>query len=1403
MTFKQPIKAISLRSVITFDFANKVYVYLIRTNNSSIFEIAKLLRPYVRHRIGFLVYRMYRIITKYITQRLTAFQELSKYRWSPKYSIGDLGRYQIALQDATSILSHLERYSPTHRFWTTYLPFVSPLKDRKTILLLVHKVNQPVSIGVYRLVANLYLRTLRDLTCPDYILLLLLNDRGSMKWVVVKTEEQSSREASKFVRILFRFLKKVDEKSATEGSDVIDSLDEIYEKTVEETEETEEKKEEPKSEITISGTKVRIEKDVKVPTTVSKEKEVRKAVSIAKPILRKRDKTQIVKRATIHKRIEPITQYIKQRVLTTTIRTPDRKTITNDVRWDSLLKYGIDVENTTVNENIRHIKTITLPATESVLGDYLVNNRLVRVVDHVKSTQNRTTDIFYSMISKCLSEWNMKLDKYEESTGTYRELSNIHTTGKLINVEWSDGDLKHRAQFFFPQVDEAGRIKFGDNYYSLVGQLYPTPIQSVKPGIVRLHTLNGIMIFERKKNVTTVDYIGCTLSPPLVYILLSDEGIGWESLMKKYKITYRVLDTSTISDKSLQDALKDTVHTHIASNKIIVFPELSGLQEHIVNCLFGLTRIDKHYKNLESKSLEPLSKSWFSELVNILNGRDNASYFFELRARIFIDPITEEFLKQEGYPADLKDLVLRICEILFEKPDFVKGPKNDLRNMRLRTYEQIIHLAYDMFVDSNIEYLRNRDLYNRKWPIDIKATTFMGKLLSGFRGFRLVESSNPLEEIVTQNRLDFRGYEGLEEESITLDNRYLHDTYKNVIDPIDTPEGHLIGVSNVAANGFAVLTEQGLLVSEPIKESKGRLLGPALSLVPFANKNEATRLMMSASQLKQPLLIEGLEPPAVLTGYENLISAQSSSTHVLRSPVEGTVVKIIHKDSFTEVTIKDNKGKEHTIAYESVRIGRSGIGKHSYLRKTLHVKEGEKVKKQQIIASTPWISKDELYSYGKNVFAVLCSYKGLTYEDGIVVSETLIDDLSSKHLDVYKCYLSPEDRLVFFGVNQVGQRVEPGEVLVSATSKDFYNYLESDLFEHDTIVITEAGYKIVSLVDGVVEFVNVYLSSKHENTIITRSAEHAKQFKKGVDVYYKNKPLEGLYIEIGVSYNMPLQVGDKLSTRHANKGVVSKILPEKEMPYVRSFNRRADVVFNDAAIIDRALSGVLLEMYTTKISYKLATMLLDASKNSRKFEQLEELSNLLAPFGPHNVSMYRAIFYDKHIREKVLEFVKKTGFYPIVVTPTQNVKNSEVVKSLHLLNIPLKDDIVIGGHTIRGVSGWIYLLKLEHLSFFKLKARAIGPYDVRTGQPIGGKLGGQKLGEYDFANLASWDVESVLNEFRMENIIEKKVLYSKIIEKGYVSLEELKKTKTLTEDVIQEGSLRMLDVYLKSILLDI
>ena len=648
----------------------------------------------------------------------------------------------------------------------------------------------------------------------------------------------------------------------------------------------------------------------------------------------------------------------------------------------------------------------------------------------------------------------------------------------------------------------------------------------------------------------------------------------------------------------------------------------------------------------------------------------------------------------------------------------------------------------------DLDIVTPQSLINTK-PITSSIREFFGSSqLSQF-----MDQTNPLSELTHKRRISALGPGGLSRERAGFEVRDIHYTHYGRLCPVESPEGPNIGLIS-ALSSFAKIDEYGFIetpyrkidpethratdeveymsadvednyiiaqASEPMDEngefindrirvryrneiievekdrvqyidvSPKQLVSIAAAMIPFLEHDDAKRALMGSNMQRQAVPLLTTEAPIVGTGME--YRAAKDSGILILAEDDGVIEKV----TGDAITVKYNNGK--TVVHKLRKFKRTNGG--TCINQRPMVKKGEIVKKGDAIADGPATKNGEM-ALGKNCLVAFSTWEGYNYEDAILLNERLVkeDVFTSIHIEEYDCEcrdtkLGPEEitrdipnvgddvlkDLDENGIIRIGAEVRPGDILVGKVTPKG----ETELTAEERLLRAIFGEKSREVRDTSLRVPHGEAGTIVDIKIFDR--DNSDELGPGVNQV----------IRCYIAQKRKISVGDKMSGRHGNKGVVSRILPEEDMPFLPD-GTPVDVVLNPLGVPSRMNLGQVLEVHlgaaARELGWKIATPVFDGATEEEITELLEKAGR--TPDG-------KTVLYDGRTGEK---FDK-----PVTV-------------------------------------GIMYMLKLHHLVDDKIHARSTGPYSLVTQQPLGGKaqFGGQRFGEMEVWALEAYGAAHTLQE---------------------------------------------------------
>ena len=645
---------------------------------------------------------------------------------------------------------------------------------------------------------------------------------------------------------------------------------------------------------------------------------------------------------------------------------------------------------------------------------------------------------------------------------------------------------------------------------------------------------------------------------------------------------------------------------------------------------------------------------------------------------------------------------------------------------------------------------------------------------------QFMDQNNPLAELTHKRRLSALGPGGLSRDRAGFEVRDVHYSHYGRMCPIETPEGPNIGLISYLAT-FARINEYGFIeapyrkvdketgkvtdevvymtadmednyivaqANESLTEdgyfanpkvaaryrdkileiereridfmdvSPKMVVSVATSMIPFLENDDANRALMGSNMQRQAVPLMKTERPFVGTGMEYK-AAVDSGVCVLAE--QDGVVSAVSAD---EVVIIDNDKQEKHV-YKLTKFKRSNQG--TCINQKPIVAVGETVKKGQVLADGPATADGEI-SLGKNALIGFMTWEGYNYEDAVLLNERLVreDVFTSIHIEEYEIEcrdtkLGPEEitrdipnvgddalkDLDDRGIIRIGAEVHPGDILVGKVTPKG----ETELTAEERLLRAIFGEKAREVRDNSLKVPHGEAGIIVDVKIFTR--ENCDELSPGVNQA----------VRIYIAQKRKISVGDKMAGRHGNKGVVSRILPEEDMPFLED-GTPLDIVLNPLGVPSRMNIGQVLEVHlgmaAKALGWHIMTPVFDGAHEDDIRACFREANQLHLA---HNDDEFVLNPMDKVINPKRLEMCEDGKFTLYDGRTGEKFDNRVTV-------------------------GYMYYLKLHHLVDDKIHARSVGPYALVTQQPLGGKaqFGGQRFGEMEVWALEAYGAAYTLQE---------------------------------------------------------
>ena len=735
---------------------------------------------------------------------------------------------------------------------------------------------------------------------------------------------------------------------------------------------------------------------------------------------------------------------------------------------------------------------------------------------------------------------------------------------------------------------------------------------------------------------------------------------------------------------------------------------------------------------------------------------------------------------------DILESVRYIVNLHAGKPGYDVDDIDHFGNRRVRTVGELIQnqiriglsrmerVVRERMTTQDVDSITPQTLINIR-PVVAAIKEFFGSSqLSQF-----MDQTNPLAGLTHKRRLSALGPGGLSRERAGFEVRDVHPSHYGRMCPIETPEGPNIGlIGNLST--YAQINEFGFLMSPYRKANKGivsdeivyltadeedvyiiaqanaaltksgrfkddrilcrapklgeevsmvgakdvdfmdvsprQTVSVATALIPFLEHDDANRALMGSNMQRQAVPLVRPEAPLVATGME--FRAAKDTGDVVSSKTAGTVSYV----DAQQIEVKDSKGKKEL--YKLEKFGRSNQG--TCINQRPLVTEGEHVNRNQVIGDGPCTDEGEL-SLGRNLLVAFMPWEGYNVEDAIVVSERLVSDdlLTSIHIEEHEVEarstkLGDEEITADIpnvqeevlkdldedGVIRIGAKVKAGDVLVGKVTPKGETELTAEekllraIFGEKAREVRDTSLKVPHGESGKVIGVKVF------------SRENGDELSPGVNEL----------VRVNVAERRKIREGDKLAGRHGNKGVISKVLPIEDMPFMED-GTPVDMVLNPLGVPSRMNIGQVLETHLGWAAYEG----IDS----------DETTYVATPV------------FDGATEKEIVQSLKKAGLPETGKAKLYDGRSGE----------PFENEVTVGQ---------IYIMKLIHLVDDKIHARSTGPYSLVTQQPLGGKaqFGGQRFGEMEVWALEAYGAAYALQELltvKSDDVVGRVKVYEAIV----------------------------------------
>jgi DNA-directed RNA polymerase subunit beta len=988
--------------------------------------------------------------------------------------------------------------------------------------------------------------------------------------------------------------------------------------------------------------------------------------------------------------------------------------------------------------------------------DWFLREGLREVFHDVSPIQDFTGNLVLEFLDYTLGEPKYSVEECKERDVTYA--APLRVKVRLINKE--TGEVKEQEVFMgdFPLMTEKGTFIINGAERVIVSQLVRSPgvyfAEQLDPSGKKIYTATIIpnrgawLEFETDVNDHVFVRVDRTRKIPVTVLV---RALGYSSnvmIIDLFEGNKYIQETLTRDNTDSEEEALVEIYKRLRPGEP---PTVESARSLLHSLFFDPKRYD-----LANVGRYKIWKKLKHDVLYRFNddGQGQMEWDPYLKREV---PKNREFIR-ELTPGDIIATIkylLRLMDGEGQVDDI-----DHLGNRRLRSVGELLQNQFRIGLSRMERVVRERmtiqdvDVITPQVLINIRPVVAAIKEFFGSSQLsQFMDQTNPLAELTHKRRLSALGPGGLSRERAGFEVRDVHHSHYGRMCPIETPEGPNIGLIGslscyarinhfgfietpyrkvnkeerrvtdeivyltadeeedlVIAQANAPVDENGYFLEDRVNARHGheiivvpvdrvdymdvspkQVFSVATSLIPFLEHDDANRALMGANMQRQAVPLIKAEAPLVGTGLEYKAARDSGVVVIAKN--SGVVERV----TANEIVVRTDSGKLDT--YKLIKFARSNQG--TCINQKPIVNKGDRVEAGQVIADGPSTDQGEL-ALGRNVLVAFMPWEGYNYEDAILVSEKLVKDdyFTSIHIEEYECdardtKLGPEEitrdipnvgeeilkDLDERGIIRVGAEVRPGDILVGKVTPKGETELTAEerllraIFGEKAREVRDTSLRVPHGESGKVVDVKVF------------SREKGDELPPGVNQL----------VRVYVAQKRKISEGDKMAGRHGNKGVIARILPEEDMPFLPD-GTPVEIVLNPLGVPSRMNLGQVLETHlgwaAKVLGYHVSTPVFNGATE-----------------------------------EDILEFLEKAGL----------PRDGKITLYDGRTGEPFDNPITVG---------YLYMLKLAHLVDDKIHARSTGPYSLVTQQPLGGKaqFGGQRFGEMEVWALEAYGAAYTLQE---------------------------------------------------------
>jgi DNA-directed RNA polymerase subunit beta len=988
--------------------------------------------------------------------------------------------------------------------------------------------------------------------------------------------------------------------------------------------------------------------------------------------------------------------------------------------------------------------------------DWFLREGLREVFHDVSPIQDFTGNLVLEFLDYTLGEPKYSVEECKERDVTYA--APLRVKVRLINKE--TGEVKEQEVFMgdFPLMTEKGTFIINGAERVIVSQLVRSPgvyfAEQLDPSGKKIYTATIIpnrgawLEFETDVNDHVFVRVDRTRKIPVTVLV---RALGYSSnvmIIDLFEGNKYIQETLTRDNTDSEEEALVEIYKRLRPGEP---PTVESARSLLHSLFFDPKRYD-----LANVGRYKIWKKLKHDVLYRFNddGQGQMEWDPYLKREV---PKNREFIR-ELTPGDIIATIkylLRLMDGEGQVDDI-----DHLGNRRLRSVGELLQNQFRIGLSRMERVVRERmtiqdvDVITPQVLINIRPVVAAIKEFFGSSQLsQFMDQTNPLAELTHKRRLSALGPGGLSRERAGFEVRDVHHSHYGRMCPIETPEGPNIGLIGslscyarinhfgfietpyrkvnkeerrvtdeivyltadeeedlVIAQANAPVDENGYFLEDRVNARHGheiivvpvdrvdymdvspkQVFSVATSLIPFLEHDDANRALMGANMQRQAVPLIKAEAPLVGTGLEYKAARDSGVVVIAKN--SGVVERV----TANEIVVRTDSGKLDT--YKLIKFARSNQG--TCINQKPIVNKGDRVEAGQVIADGPSTDQGEL-ALGRNVLVAFMPWEGYNYEDAILVSEKLVKDdyFTSIHIEEYECdardtKLGPEEitrdipnvgeeilkDLDERGIIRVGAEVRPGDILVGKVTPKGETELTAEerllraIFGEKAREVRDTSLRVPHGESGKVVDVKVF------------SREKGDELPPGVNQL----------VRVYVAQKRKISEGDKMAGRHGNKGVIARILPEEDMPFLPD-GTPVEIVLNPLGVPSRMNLGQVMETHlgwaAKVLGYHVSTPVFNGATE-----------------------------------EDILEFLEKAGL----------PRDGKITLYDGRTGEPFDNPITVG---------YLYMLKLAHLVDDKIHARSTGPYSLVTQQPLGGKaqFGGQRFGEMEVWALEAYGAAYTLQE---------------------------------------------------------